>query len=115
MIDKHHIIHNRLEWSLREDALWIREQPSLILPVERSFHNDIHRYTEPIPLLGYHALASVRKNYTPGEDVIESIDNLCDAVDIANSGKRVKPIEKELGNLVIKSLLRQSRFIEGSL
>lgn len=109
--NRHHVIHNRQEWSLRKPGLWLREQPSLIKRIDVDTHRDIHDECPPIPLLGHLALMRVAHLYIPGRNVSESIDNLSFAIEEAGEHKKAKPFERKLGNLAIEALQMQKPFL----
>lgn len=110
-INRHHIVHNRQEWSLRKPGLWIREQPSLIAKIDTETHKEIHDNCPPIPLLGHLALMRVAHLYLPGRDVPESIDNLSFAIEEAGEHRKAKPFERKLGDLAIEALQMQKPFL----
>lgn len=106
-IDCHHILHNREEWSLRNDALFLRETPSLIPALERSVHDEIHETCPPVPLLGCYALAIIRREFEPTPDTIETMENLMFAIEEAGRHPKAHPLEKDLGQLAIEAVRLQ--------
>lgn len=104
-VDTHHAIYHRQEWTLRPQAELIRESPGLKIKMPRSDHEWLHNQTEAIPLLGYHALCAVNREYddVPG-DTIASMDNLLFAIEKSNHGRQVKPIERSLGELTMAAV-----------
>lgn len=110
-LNKHHIVHNRQEWSLRKPGLWLREQPSLIATIETDLHKEIHDNCPPIPLLGHYALMRTAHLFVPGHNTTESIDNLCFAIEGAGEHKKASPFERKLGDLAIEALQYQKPYL----
>lgn len=110
--DEHHILHHRQEWELREDGKKLRDTLALRPVIFRGMHNEIHRDCPPIPLLGYHALAQVRKHFQPTFDTFETIDRLCFAIEKAGWHERSHPIERDLGELAIEAIRLQIPYIQ---
>lgn len=102
--DNHHILHDRVSWTSRPEAKALREDRSLIVKLDRSEHNEIHRHTVAVPLLGYRALVRTRREYEAGNTPLESIENLMAAIEVAQKHPRAHPIERELAGLAIWSL-----------
>lgn len=111
MINRHHIVHNRQEWSLRKAGLWIREQRSLIQNIDVDTHKEIHDNCPPIPLLGHYALMRTAHLFIPGRDTLESIDNLSFAIEEAGKHPKTHPIEREVGQLAIEALQLQKPYL----
>lgn len=113
--DAHHIIHERKEWSLRPEAKSIRETPSLIVRMDRSEHNEIHRNCPAIPLLGYHALVRTRQAFEEGDSPLESMENLMTAIEAASKHPKANTIEKHLAELAVWAIDLQRPYIGGVL
>jgi len=113
--DGHHILHNRLEWSLRPESKRLRETPSLIPRLDRETHDEIHRTCPPVPLLGYYALMRVNKLFEPSRNTLESIDSLLDAIDEANHHPKAHPLERQLGDAAMWAIELQIPAIADAL
>lgn len=113
--DRHHILNNRIEWSARPESLRLRETPSLIPMLDRSVHEDLHRYTTPVPLLGVHALQRVVSRYRPSNDVFQSMDNLLFAIEDAANHPKAHALEREIGYIAIDAIELQRPFIKEGL
>lgn len=114
-IDRHHIVHERREWSLRPEANFIRESPGLILPIEREAHNELHRNCPAVPLLGYHALLRTRSLFEEGDDQLQSTEHLMTAIEQASKHPKAHIIEKHLAELAVWSLDLQRPYIADAL
>ena len=110
--DGHHILYNRMEWRQRPEGLALREQPSLIMTIDRRTHEEIHRECPAVPVLGYHALCRTVRNYHPGEDELSSMDNLLFAIEDSLMHPRAHRLERQLGLLVIEGIEVQRPFIK---
>lgn len=114
-IDKHHILHDRQEWELRPQGLYLRQQPTLIPRMERPVHDELHRIAPPVPLLGYFALLHVDGLFKPASDTLGSLDNLMLAIDKASRHERARPFEAKLAQLAIEALDMQRDFLRGNV
>lgn len=115
MYDRHHIVYTKAEQSVHKESLYIREHPSLIPVIDRRDHNDIHRECSSVPLLGHEALVQTLKFWTPDTDTLQSMDNLCLAIDKASKHPRSKPLESDLALLAILAIEQQRPFIASAL
>lgn len=113
--DRHHILHNRIEWTARPQAAELRERPELIPTLDRSVHNEVHRIAPPVPLLGYYALTRTLALYEPQPTTIESLDNLILAVDKASQHRKAHRIERSLADLAIEALEIQRAILRGNI
>lgn len=113
--DIHHILFNRQEWTLRQDAESLREQPLLKPRMEREVHNELHRHCPPVPPLGYYALFRVRRDFEVGSDVFSTMDNLLGAIETANKSPKSHAIERSLGELTMQAIDLQRPFIREGL
>ena len=109
--DRHHVVHNRQEWSLRPEAFAIREHPSLITRIDRQLHNEIHRACPAIPLLGFHTLRRVLHIWEPDTDISKSVDNLSMAMEEAANHPRSSYVESELARLAAHAVNLQLPFL----
>jgi hypothetical protein len=114
MKSKHHILHNRQEWSLRPEAKRLRENPKLIATIDRETHTELHEQCPPVPLLGYYALMRVNSVFYPAYTTDQTLDNLCFAIEQANKAPKCHPIEKELGELAIEAIDLQRPYLESA-
>ena len=111
----HHPIHNRLEWTLRPEAQYIREHPTLLFPMEIPLHQELHQKCPTIPLLGVHALQQVVRIWKPSQDKLQSIDNLQFAIERAGNHPRAHEVERSLGQLAIHAIDLQKPYLRESL
>lgn len=109
--DRHHILNNRQEWSLRADARTLRETPTLIPVLDRDLHETLHANTPPVPLLGFYALRSTLANFQEGVTPLQSMDNLMFAIEAAGKNPRTHPLERSLGDLAIQAIDLQRPYI----
>lgn len=113
--DKHHILNPRQEWTLRPQAEWLREQPTLVPRIDRDIHDVLHRVTPPVPLLGYHALRIVANDFVPGRTTMESIDRLATSIEYAAEHPRAHPLEVDLAELAVNALMLQRNVLRGNV
>lgn len=110
--DAHHVLHYKKEWTLRDQAKDIRNYPSLIPTIPRQVHEEIHRNVPPVPLLGYHALMRVQRDWVRDRDTMQSIDNLLIAIEGASRHERAHPIERELALLAMEAIDLQRPYLK---
>lgn len=111
----HHVVHPMREWTLRPEATKIRQTPSLIVDMGHELHNRLHRGSSPIPLLGYHALQVVSREFEPTDDPLETIDALQDAIENAARHPRAYQVERGVARLAIDAIEMQRPFIQEAL
>lgn len=113
--DKHHILHNRIEWSARPDSLALRESPPLIPLIDRDVHDEVHRIAPAVPPLGIYALKMINRLYVPEPSTIRSIDNLLMAIDTAANHHRAHRIERIMADCAIEAIEIQRAILRGHI
>lgn len=114
--DRHHILHDRVEWTARPEARALRESPSLVPRIDRDLHDYLHQQTPTVPLLGYHALIHIRRDFEPVPgNTIKSLDNLMGAIDKAGRHERAHPIESDIALLAVECLRLQRNILRGNI
>jgi len=111
----HHVIHPAKEWQIRPEAKKVRDTPSLIVPMGPYAHNKLHRNCPPLPLLGYHALQTVVREFTPTRDTMETLDSLVYAIEQAARHPRAYQVERGVARLAIDALETQRPFLQEAL
>jgi len=124
MAKGHHICYERWGWEAKgkngaiRPAQRIRRMPGLI--VEELYnteeHDALHRDIGTVPVPSYVLSNSILKRYTDSpDDHLESVDNLIRATHLAIERPKIRPIERELGLLIIKSVELQIPYIQAVL
>ena len=113
--DRHHILHNRVEWHSRPESAQLRETPSLMPMIDRQVHNDLHRYCPPVPTLGIYALQRVVRDFRPSTDVFQSIENLMTSIERSADHPRMHELEREMAYIAIDAIDLQRPFIKEGL
>lgn len=113
--DRHHIFNTKLEWEARREAAAIRQSAPLIPTIDRDLHNEIHRLTPPVPLLGYHALKQVLGRYQPQRTTLASIDNVVSAIEYAARHPKAHDIERAQAHLAIEAIILQRDILRGNV
>ena len=111
MQDRHHVLFNRQEWGLREQSLYLRNQPLLIPTIDRDAHTELHRDCPAVPPLGYHALKRVVKLWEPGNTPLRAMANLSHAIEASTRNPFAHRIEKELAHLAAEAIDLQRPYI----
>ena len=112
MIQRHHILFNKRGWTSYKEGETLRETPSLIIPMEREAHAELHRTVPIVPLLGYYGLSSVRSAFTPTGDSKRDIDALQMAMERTKRHPKAHELEKSLADLAIHAIDLQKPFFE---
>ena len=114
--DNHHACNFEKEWSVRPDALAIRENPSLIAHnMARSAHNLLHYMTAPVPVPGIHTLKFVAQRLDSGLDVITGIDKYSTLVELSLRHPKTKCVDRRLGELSVEAMRAQIPYIVDGL
>lgn len=109
--DLHHIMNSARVHNSYEPSAYIRSV-MLVRNMPRHLHEELHRKTATVPLLGYHALQRVAREMKPYyEDPLDSIDDFSFAVDLANKHPKAKRVERMLGELTVETVREQIPFI----
>lgn len=111
-MEKHHILFPRIYWQSDERAKKLRANSGLIAVMDSVEHAQLHSSLELVPIPDYHMLRRLQRDFDPGRDPIESINNLKIAVSEAMSNPRASEVSFSLGQLIIDSLDIQIPFIE---
>lgn len=93
MIDRHHVLFPRQEWTLRPEAKALRNTASLIPAIDREDHNEIHRQVPFVPVMGYYALRRVMSDFYPQRTTLGTLDELLFSMDEAAKFPKSHPIE----------------------
>lgn len=109
--DKHHLLHPAREWSLRPESKRLRESQGLVIAIDRSVHDEIHANCPPVPLLGFHALQRVVREFQPHPDHLISIDNLMFSMEAAARHPKSHPIESDLAMLALQAVDLQRGYL----
>ncbi len=115
-MDRHHVLFNKREWESRPQYKQLRENPGLIVPIDRDVHNELHRTVTQVPILGYYAVMAVQKEFYRGRTHLETIDNLLFALESVEDHPRLSDLDKSLANIALQAVDLQKPFIvEGYL
>jgi len=111
--DSHHTMYQRKVHEIYPVYQSIRENPSMIAHgLARTAHVLLHAETSPIPLLNYYTALRVANRLPSGLDVLDGIDEFSRLVEESNRHPRIKPIEIDQNELVIRGLRAQIPFIQ---
>lgn len=111
MKDNHHLLNPRVEWTARPQSTRLREMYTFSL--DRQVHEELHRNTPQVPLIGYYALVRTLRDVNPTKDPLHDIDDLTRAIEQSTKHYRTHPIERELGMLAVEAIQLQKPFILG--
>lgn len=114
--NKHHPIHNRVEWSSRPESRYIRENPSILFPMEVPLHAELHRECPEVPLLGVNALQEIVRIWVPDySNKLRSLGLLQLAIERASHNKHSHKVQSALAELVLYSIDLQIPYLTESI
>lgn len=108
---RHHILHVGREWSLRPEPRKLRELPSLVPNIDRGVHDELHNHCPAVPVLGICAMQRIAQEVRDTGDTYKTLDQLFLAVERAGRHPKAKPLERELGQLMIHTIQLQIPYI----
>ena len=109
--DRHHLIYDRVSWTSRPEARQLRENKGLIVSIPRIEHEQNHRQTTAVPLLGYYALRRTLNIFERGDTAIETVENLMTAIETTSRHPKAHEIERDLSQLAIRAIELQRDFL----
>lgn len=109
--DVHHILFTRRHYDMYSEGSRLRETPSLKVTMPRELHNEIHRNTPSNGILGRYMLLGTVKNFEPSRDTLETVDNLCFAIQEAGKSPKMHSIDRQLGALTIEAVRLQLPYL----
>lgn len=109
--NRHHILFNKREWESRPQYKSLRENTGLIVPMDNEVHNELHRAVPFVPLLGYHGIVAVQREFYRGRSHLESVDNLLFAIQESMRHPRETEIEKRLSGIALDTIEQQRPYI----
>lgn len=111
--DDHHTMHQQKVHEVYPVYQSIRNNPSMIAHgLARTAHNLLHRETSPVPLLNYYTAMRVANRLPSGLYVTDGIDEFSRLVEESNKHPKIKPIEIDQNELVIRALRAQIPYLE---
>lgn len=114
--DGHHVLFERRLWEANQPGKELRSKAGLIIPLDREYHEALHREVAMVPPLNYNFGAAVLRLYRDNpDDHVRSVENLMRATQEAMTHPRMSVLERALGGLVINALEMQRPFIREGL
>lgn len=110
-MDRHHVLFNKREWESRPQYKQLRENPGLIIPIDRDVHNELHRNVPQVPVLGYYAIMAVQREFFRGRTHLDTVDNLLFALEKAKEHERLHDLDKSLADLALQAIDLQRPYI----
>jgi hypothetical protein len=116
VVNQHHVLFDRAAWRSSDARKDMRENRWLIVPLWVEAHKELHKAVEIVPVLDYHTIARVRRDYepTPG-NFVRSIEDFCLEIDAALEHPRTSQLQRDVGALAIHAIELQLPFIEEGL
>ena len=102
--DRDHAFWTESHWTSTKEASALRSMGSLVIRLDRYTHEQKHKSTPPIPLLGFHTLRRTLATYEPGRTPIQSIENVQRSIENASAAPRMHEIERQQAALAVWAL-----------
>lgn len=110
--DRHHLLFDSASWESRATSKLLRRDKSLIIPLERTVHEELHKEVALVPLLGHYAIQDVANTYKPGKNYLHSVENLQRSIEQAGNKPKAHQLERDLGELTIYALDLQKPYLK---
>ena len=113
-LDDHHLVFPGRVHNVYEPSKAIRAS-LLARDMPRDMHEELHKHTAPVPLMGYYALMRVASNMD-GEynNIVRGVDDFSFGVEKANAHPRALPDEIAVNELALKVVRGQLDFLRDS-
>lgn len=112
MKNKHHILFQRQEWTLRPEAEELRNTSTLIPELDYDAHNALHRECSFVPTLGFYTLRHVIREFEEGRNTMQSMDRLMRSIEDAARHPRATEIEQAIAELAVHAIDIQRPYID---
>lgn len=109
--DAHHILHEKYSWNSRPESAALRAEPTLIPTIPRRIHNEIHHHVPAVPLLPLHGLMRVWSRFEPGNNTMQSVDNLMMSIEQSTKHPKMRNIERDLCHLAVRAIDLQRPYL----
>lgn len=113
--NRHHIMHNRMEWDLRPEGRKIRHTESLVPRLDKDAHDALHEHCPAIPLLGHTVLQLVNNEFQPTKNTFVTLDRLMLAIDEAGGCEYIHDIDRAVCDLAVQALYSQIPYLKGNI
>lgn len=112
-MNAHHILFPRASYESHFATRDLRRNPTLIVPLDDEIHGLLHHNIPVVPLLDHFTAMTVRREFYPNphHHPLRTMDNLMQTIDHAIQGEKVKPIQRQLGELAIHAIDLQRFFV----
>jgi len=112
----HHVLYEARNWVAHNPNKELRQKPGLIVPIDHKPHDELHREVSTIVAPSHRFGSAILSLYRDDpDDHLRSINNLMFAIQEAGLHPRIRPIEYQIGQLMIASIEAQLPFIRGGL
>lgn len=113
MSNAHHLLYNRTAWESHWATRSLRQNPSLIVPLDEDIHAILHSEVPVVPLLDHYTAMTVRREFSPDphHHPLKVMDSLMKTIDTAIRSPKTKPIQRLLGELTIDAINMQRAYV----
>lgn len=113
---RHHLLFPRVMWEAQKPVKELRQNPGLVLPLERDVHDSLHRHIGLVPVLNFMLAEQVLDRFEPDEDAMRTVDNLLLCLNGVAWHHRTHPVEHQLLQLTELAIDLQRPYVkEGML
>lgn len=108
----HHVLFPRKLWRAQDPTTKLREIKWLKPPLDIDVHNELHRDVPMVPAPSYTMAERINKNFVPVLfDYVASLDNLAIAIERTIEHPKLSLLERELGELMLTSIIGQRPYL----
>ena len=110
----HHVCYSRHLWVAQESTKRLRSVSGLLVHLDHARHLELHRGAEIVPVPGFRMGERIEREFSPvRKDPVRTVENLIQAIEVANDRPTVPELDRYLGSLLIDNLFYQLDFIQG--
>lgn len=117
--DEHHVLFYRRAWESNPCGKQLRRQDSLIVPMKKRIHEELHNDVLGVPLLHPHlaqlVLSQFKSRRKEDDDHIKSIGHLMDALSVVNKSELLVDRDRVLGRITLEAIEAQIPYIKRGL
>lgn len=109
--NSHHVLFSRKLWESTPNTYALRQEKGLIVPMELGAHAALHREVTIVPVPDHYTAMFATRALQRQANPLRQIDRFMQVIEQAGKNKNAKPLDRQLGQLVIASIEAQLPFI----
>lgn len=109
--NSHHVLFSRKTWESTPNTYALRQERGLIVPMELAAHAALHREVTVVPVPDHYTAMFAVRALQHQANPMRQIDRFMQVIEQAGQNKNARPLDRQLGQLVIASIEAQLPFI----